>query len=365
VTWHRAPLDASGGRPTTDHELQLAPGVVDRSGVVATLEPYFMAETGRQRVLGLKVLLVACQLNALARHHKAHVIEVARVIDALTDDQRERLGIVGHDPAQTYDRVDRTFTRLAQMLDAGHPGVDAKWFANALAQAAVPEECRTSRSVAVDGTDVETWGALHGDAVTVELDGEAAETQLMDGWEVPKRGKPARKAKVLGVGTDGRNQYTVDPDARAGHRSVTNSRPAGLYVGHELHLGVHARDVKWTNYIDKVSLSDEVPGVVTCLALTPAGTHRGRAIVYDLVAAKQAGAPIDDVVRDPGYSLCSAGSTHHKLARTGIHPNLPAGHAPARDPTVLRRRAARRRAALVRAVAQRAARSADAAEGCS
>jgi hypothetical protein len=67
-------------------------------------------------------------------------------------------------------------------------------------------------------------------------------------------------------------------------------------VGYELHLAVQARDVKWTNYIDKISLSDEVPGVVTCLALTPAGTHRGHAIVDDLVAAKQAGAQIDDVI---------------------------------------------------------------------
>jgi hypothetical protein len=40
-----------------------------------------------------------------------------------------------------------------------------------LASAAVPVEFRTSSSVAVDGTDVETWGALHGDAVTVDLDG--------------------------------------------------------------------------------------------------------------------------------------------------------------------------------------------------
>src|SRR5438874_13318239 len=126
----RAPLDASGGRPTTGHELQLALGILDRSGVMAALEPYFVPETGRHRVLGLKALLVACQLNALARHHKGHLIEVARVINALTDEQRERLGIVGHDPAQTYDRVDRTFTKLAAVLEAGHAGIDARWFAN-------------------------------------------------------------------------------------------------------------------------------------------------------------------------------------------------------------------------------------------
>jgi hypothetical protein len=111
----------------------------------------------------------------------------------------------------------------------------------------------------------------------------------------------------------------VDADARAGHRSATNSRAAGPYVGYELHLGVQARDVRWTNGVDKVSLSDEVPGVITCFSLVPAGTHRGKAIVDDLIAAKQAGERIDDVVWDPGYSLCKPGTVHHKLAQAGIH----------------------------------------------
>jgi hypothetical protein len=173
-------------------------------------------------------------------------------------------------------------------------------------------------SVAVDGADVETWGALHGDATTVHLDGEAAETQLTDDGAVPKPKKPARKAQVLGIGGDGRNQYTVDPDARAGHRSGTNSRPAGPYVGYELHLAVQARDVRWTNGIDKVNLSDEVPGVITSFSLNPAGTHRGRAIVDDLIAAEVAGEPFEDVVWDPGYSLCRR-DCPSQVGQAGIH----------------------------------------------
>ncbi|MDQ6947586.1 MAG: hypothetical protein M3256_15285 [Actinomycetota bacterium] len=47
----------------------------------------------------------------------------------------------------------------------------------------------------------------------------------------PRPKKQARKAQVLGVGGDARNQFTVGPDARAGHRSATNSRPAGPFVG--------------------------------------------------------------------------------------------------------------------------------------
>src|SRR5580658_642493 len=91
--------------------------------------------------------------------------------------------------------------------------------------------------------------------------GEALETQLVDDRAGRKARRPARRAEVLGIGADGRKQYTADPDARAGHRSATNSRPAGPYIGYELHLAVQARDVHWTNGVDRTVVSDEVPGV--------------------------------------------------------------------------------------------------------
>src|ERR1700730_7533453 len=102
------------------------------------------AEVGRHRTISVRGLLVACQLNALARHHRAHLIEVARVINALRDEQRERLGVVDHDPGRTYDRVDRAFTKLATILESGVAGISDKEFANRLAQSAVPEEFRQS-----------------------------------------------------------------------------------------------------------------------------------------------------------------------------------------------------------------------------
>lgn len=316
----RAPLDATGGRPTASTDLQIACRIVDRSGVVPVLESLLDADVGRHRTLTIRGLLVACLLNARARHHRAHLIEVARVINALTDRQRSELGFRLHDPEQTYDRIDRLFLRLCEALEGGYAVggklVDAKWLANLFAAAAVPKAFRTSRAIAVDGTDLETWGALRGDPITVDLDGEATETQLIETG--PRSRRPSRKALVLGLGSDGRKRYTPDPDARAGHRSATNSRPAGPYVGYELHLAVQTRDVRWTNAVDRITLSDEVAGVITNLTLVPAGTHRGRAIVDDLIAAREAGERIDHIVWDPGYSLSKPGSLHHKLARAGV-----------------------------------------------
>ena len=123
---------------------------------------------------------------------------------------------------------------------------------------------------------------------------------------------------MLGVGSDGRKRYTVDPDARAGHRSATNSRPAGPYVGYELHLAVQAREVRWTNHVDRTTLGPEVPGVITTCNLVPAGTHRGRSVVDALIDAKKEGHELTDVVWDPGYSLCQPGTTAHPLAQAGI-----------------------------------------------
>jgi hypothetical protein len=243
---------------------------------------------------------------------------VARVLNALTDEQRRALDITRWDPAEAYPRVERLFIRLCEVLESGAAGIDAQWFANRLARAAIPKELLLSRSVAVDGTDVETWGALHGEAVTVDLDGEATETQIT-GDDPPRQRKgPTRRAKVLGLGADGRKQYTVDPDARAGHRSSTNSRPAGPYVGYELHLAVQTREVRWTNYVDQATLGPEVPGVITTCNLVAAGTHRGRAIVDALISANQQGDQLSEVVWDPGYSLCQPRTTAHPLAQAGI-----------------------------------------------
>ncbi len=310
----RPPLDTSGGRPTSGAELNLARQLIERSGVVEVLEPVLKSEVGRPRHLSL----VACQLNALQRHHQAHLVEVARILNALSDEQRTMLGITDWDQAESYPRVERLFVRLCEVLESGVAGVDASWFANRLARAAIPNNVLVSDAVAVDGTDVETWGALHGEAVTVELDGEATETQSSDDRNPRPAKRPTRRAKVLGIGPDGRKRYTADPDARAGHRSATNSRPAGPYVGYELHLAVQARQLRWTNHIDRTTLGPEVPGVITTVHLVPAGTHRGRAIVDALIDAKRGGYQLSEVVWDPGYSLCQAGTTAHPLARAGI-----------------------------------------------
>ena len=112
----RARTNLEGGRPTSAAELETACRVVDSSGTVPVVAALVDASTGRPRTISVRAFLVACQLNALARHHKGHLAEVARVMNAMTDRQRAGLGVVRHDPAQTYNRLDRLFNRLCEAL---------------------------------------------------------------------------------------------------------------------------------------------------------------------------------------------------------------------------------------------------------
>ena len=219
----RAPIDTTAGRPTSAAELTIARQVIRRSGLVDVLAPFIDAEVGRPRLLGLEALLVVFQLNALHRHHQAHLVEAARILNALTDEQRAALSITSWDPDETYDRVERLFVKLCQVLDSDEAGIDATDFANELARAAIPTDLLTSRSVAVDGTDVETWGALRGASFTVELDGEAADTQLMD--EEPA--STARQSED--EGEDGQGVQHRPRWAQALHRG--SRRPSRSPVG--------------------------------------------------------------------------------------------------------------------------------------
>ena len=153
----RAPIDTSGGRPTSAGELNILRQLVMKSGVIAVLDSHVDSEVGRPRQLNLKAMLVAMQVNALHRHHKAHLVETARVINALTEEQRQSLGLDDWDAAEAYPRVERLFLRVCEILDSGEAGVDATWFANSFVRASIPKDVLESKSAAVDGTDVETW----------------------------------------------------------------------------------------------------------------------------------------------------------------------------------------------------------------
>jgi hypothetical protein len=148
-----------------------------------------------------------------------------------------------------------------------------------------------------------------------------------------QRGRPATnwtvrrpKLKVLGTGPDGRNIYTSDPDARAGHRSATNTRPAGPYVGRELHVAVAVPAIANTDTTNWVKFAPDVPAVIITAALVPAGTHRGDAVREALLGAHRA-VLCTDVVADAGYTLMRPETFLWPLRQAGVDVTLqPKSH---------------------------------------
>jgi hypothetical protein len=212
-------------------------------------------------------------------------------------------------------------------------------------------------SVAIDGTDFPTFARLQAAEDEVEADVEEADDEIVDEELLAHRrkfaerrrreraesgraargpGKKRRKATPLAVGPDGRNVWTKDIQARAGHHSHRSSEPAGFYQGYEVHPVVETRDAHPGRGRKKQGLPNGMPWshlgpavarLVRGIVVTPAGGHRGRAAAELLLDMNRRGAGIDDVVVDGGYSLARPEYFMLPLHDAGLHVTFnPASH---------------------------------------
>ena len=151
--------------------------------------------------------------------------------------------------------MERLFVKLCQLLDSGEAGVDAggsptSWPGRPSRKTSCP-----ASAVAVDGTDVETWGALHGEAVTVELDGEATETQLSDDRDP----RPSEATHPSGQGAGRRSRWpeaATQPTPTPGPvtaRPPTAGRPARMSATSSIWPS-RPETLRWTNHVDRTTL---------------------------------------------------------------------------------------------------------------
>lgn len=121
---------------------------------------------------------------ATQKGHHMHIIDATRILNSLTPEQRLELGLCSatFDPEQTNDRLDQLFNRVhvefakeRTLHVAGKPTIiDAQWFSDHIVAASFPDDIPHSRAIAVDGTDVPTWGRLRVELDEIEDDGPAA-----------------------------------------------------------------------------------------------------------------------------------------------------------------------------------------------
>lgn len=279
---------------------------------------------GPRRNLTVISVLVAMAANTEIggdADRPAYIAGIARTIDSWTDNQLLRVGVTHYNRDHLYANVWHLYNDICTALDNGIPDPltgelrDWRWFTLATAGATINPTLITTRSRAVDGSMLATFAVPKRCTVEITYDG--------DPHSLPDKPATRPSYQVLGTGPDGRKIYTADRDARMGHGTATNSRTAGYVVGYELHAITQVPDLRWTNGTDKASLGPRAAPYIVDFAVVPAGSHRAKAIVDQVIAdlapfAAAKDHPNPTVLWDPGMSLLKAGDTHLALRAAGI-----------------------------------------------
>lgn len=333
----RRPVDVTHKRQPTAGEFAWALTVIDALGdeFLAALRAAVGEGRGRPGSVPVKAVLAGCLLLVTEAGHQFELTDVVAQLVACSPEQLERLGMkplpTHRAYARFWDKYNAVQCALARGLSfttrAGVTAhVDLPGFVRALAGASQDPTLPRSRARAVDGTDWETCGRWYR-TDGVEYDGETpadTDTDLAEHRKAVERARRRARRAAFETGLDGRPIYTLDADARAGHRSANSEHKSGLYIGYELHPITQVRDISWQGQPGEVALGPDVPPYVTNAILTPAGAHRSDAVVPTLIAehvtvdGEERG--LRDVAWDRGYSINADARAHAPLRLHGIEP---------------------------------------------
>lgn len=138
--------------------------------------------------------------------------------------------------------------------------------------------------------------------------------------KLPNREPPR---ELLGtLGQDGRRIVSLDPDARAGYRTVTRRKQAGYFAGYHLHIGVGIPEYRWngdpTVSTGRQDLSEEA-GYIFGAKVTTASSHSGHAGNAVVNSAREIAPQINEVVVDRGYTCVKAETFLRKMHSQGLN----------------------------------------------
>lgn len=222
--------DATPANPMTiQQRINRARGVAD-SEIVSRIAAAAERRTGRPRLIPLDAVIAGFVLHASGQPHTMTMAGLWRTLHELTPAQLESLGFpVGVTPK--YKRIRSSWRAALRVVSSGtlvdhdhrvqvdedtgelalcpegcpHLSLTLDEFLTLLIQASLPPEYGRGTAVAIDGTDVESHT------------------------------RPHRKC----VDSQGRAFWSVDHDARWGHRTATDRRPTELFHGYEAHVATY------------------------------------------------------------------------------------------------------------------------------
>ncbi len=272
--------------------------------------------TGRPRAISLPVIARCVAVHSNLITDTQAMTRITDTLLALSPSQRFTLGLR---VTPTYSRVRSGILAIIGLLDGApptpthdHPAIDRRTgehvacgpgcspppvtldeLACGLLNAAIPDSVLTTGSMAIDGTDVETWAHSHGRSNAAIEAGD-------HGW---------------------------DADARFGHRTATTDHPGDAYFGYAAHL---ATDVPTIG-------APPVPHLARGLVLRPANSANAPAGIALLTIMKREHGTTT-CLADRGYTIATADNFAEPAHQLGIsihmdlhtnqhveHPGLEAG----------------------------------------
>lgn len=228
-------------------EVRRAETVVDASGLPDRLDKLVRAadrRPGRPSELPVRAFLVGLLLTA--QQGTPHLVRVAALLSGLDHNSRKRLG-VDRPGGITNRQVHRLFGRITELLGTAHEPGAMDDICDALLDATQPAERHGTTSLAIDSTEMPSWGSRH--------------------------------------------NRSSDPDAR--YRSRSGKMRTPLY-GYDLTVAVTIPDKP----------GGEVPLTATRMRLRPADNGLLVRTGVEVVASVRAtqGGQLGDVLADRGYT---------------------------------------------------------------
>lgn len=285
-----------------------AVAVLEHCSARAFVNTVFAKKAGAKRILTGDALIVAFLLTPMLSMDM-HLVMVTATIRGWRPSQRKAVGLdTGADI--TYKMVCDGFAKLCRACDRvdGDPDYAASLaqeFLNASLSIYPP-----TGAVALDSTDLETWARIRYSKVLVDEDPDTPpqdrEDHPGDATRRQRRKRAHRRTLAPRERPDYRRRYTVDPDARAAHRSA-GATETSIYVGYEAHVVTDVPAKPGTG---------PVPHVARSMHLVRAGFHRGVAGLIAVLFAGDLPRP-HEVICDRAYNWTRAVLFSLPLLRCG------------------------------------------------
>ena len=305
--------------------------VVREAGVLEMFEALVCDHPGSQSRLSVEGAHVA-MLSAAADHKNYKRSDITAAVRDLTDECADAVGIDDrHDKPISYGSTARLLARfedamvdqLAHPYYGKHGWLDehgmyalAYWWSDQMVQASIPPEWKERiTAIAIDGTCKHQWSVSNefstDDQIYLEHAQRRADELGLEELDLTDRENPCG-TKPGELGPDGRPIRSKSPTAQWGYRTPTKMDKRKRFFGHDLIMGVAVHDFQWQGDPERWQPDperwqpdperwrpgDDVPQVVTCCRIVPAGTNPSPPSLAVAAATKRYMSLLEDVISD-------------------------------------------------------------------